>query len=160
MRSVSVWARVLGVVGTVVEGVELEPGGAVVVRVRPRRGERRRCGICGRRCRGYDGGEGRRRWRALDLGATLAYLRGGGAPRQVQGPRSGCSPRPLGPPRRRLHQELRGAGGVAGDPLFQERGGGADAGGLENGGPDHHPRGRRAGAAEGPAGRADADWHR
>ena len=83
MRSVSVWARVLGVAETVVEGVDMEPGGAVVVRVRPRRGERRRCGICGRRCRGYDAGEGRRRWRALDLGFTLTYL-------EAEAPRVSC----------------------------------------------------------------------
>ena len=83
MRSVSVWARVLGVAGTVIEGVDLEPGGAVVLRVRPRREERRRCGVCGRRCRGYDAGEGIRRWRALDLGSTLAYV-------EADAPRVNC----------------------------------------------------------------------
>jgi transposase len=41
---------------------------AVVVRVRPRLREASRCGVCGRRASGYDRGEGRRRWRALDLG--------------------------------------------------------------------------------------------
>jgi transposase len=30
--------------------------------------------VCGRRCPWEDSGEGRRRWRALDLGTTLAYL--------------------------------------------------------------------------------------
>lgn len=33
-----------------------------------------RCGVCGRRCPREDAGEGRRRWRALDLGTTFAYL--------------------------------------------------------------------------------------
>jgi transposase len=42
--------------------------------VRPRARERDRCGRGGRRSPGYDRGEGRRRWRALDLGTIRAYL--------------------------------------------------------------------------------------
>ncbi len=42
--------------------------------VRPRKGAKRRCGRCGKRCPGYDQGEGRRRWRALDLGTIRAFL--------------------------------------------------------------------------------------
>ena len=45
-----------------------------MVRVRPRRRDASRCGVCGRRAPGYDRGEGRRRWRALDLGATKAFV--------------------------------------------------------------------------------------
>ena len=74
MRSLSLWARLLGVERTIVEGVDLEASGALVVRVRPKRSERRRCGICHHRSRPYDAGDGRRRWRALDLGTTLTYL--------------------------------------------------------------------------------------
>ncbi|MBI2170377.1 MAG: ISL3 family transposase [Actinobacteria bacterium] len=75
MRKKTVWAKLLGVERTVIERVELdEAEGVVVARVRPRRAERSRCGKCGRRCRRYDQGEGWRRWRALDLGATPAYL--------------------------------------------------------------------------------------
>ena len=44
--------------------------------VRPKAKERDRCPHCRRRCAGYDWGEGRRRWRALDLGTTFAYLEG------------------------------------------------------------------------------------
>ena len=51
--------------------VELE---AVVVSVRPCSREKHRCGVCRRRCPREDSGEGRRRWRALDLGTTLAFL--------------------------------------------------------------------------------------
>src|SRR5213592_4546209 len=51
-----------------------EDAEAIVVAVRPRKGVRRRCGRCGRRCSGFDRGEGRRRWRALDLGVIRAYL--------------------------------------------------------------------------------------
>ncbi len=75
MRPTRVWARLLGVEGLVVEDVSLDDDDeAVVVSVRPRASARRRCGICGRRCPGYDAGEGRRRWRALDLGEVRAYI--------------------------------------------------------------------------------------
>ena len=52
----------------------MQDGGAVVVAVRPKARERDRCPHCRRRCPGYDWGQGRRRWRALDLGTTFAYL--------------------------------------------------------------------------------------
>jgi transposase len=58
----------------VFEGVMVEKDGSVVVAVRPRARDRSRCGICGRRSPGYDRGEGKRRWRALDLGATRAFV--------------------------------------------------------------------------------------
>jgi transposase len=75
VRSARLWARLLGVERAVVEGVEFgEDADALVVAVRPRKGAKRRCGVCGRRCVGYDQGEGRRRWRALDLGTIRAYL--------------------------------------------------------------------------------------
>lgn len=77
MRSARLWARLLGVERAVVEEVGFEEEAeALVVAVRPCRGERGRCGICRRRCPGYDGGEGRRRWRALDLGTTRCFLEG------------------------------------------------------------------------------------
>jgi transposase len=69
------WARLLGLVRAVVEGVEFdEAEGCVVVSVRPSKGAKRRCGKCGMRCPGYDQGEGRRRWRALDVGTIRAFL--------------------------------------------------------------------------------------
>jgi len=64
---------VLGVEDVVIEGADLE-GDDLVVSVRLRRRQRNRCGRCGQRCPGYDAGEDRRRWRALDLGTTRAYL--------------------------------------------------------------------------------------
>jgi transposase len=74
-----VWARLLGVQATIVEAVDVEEGvdgevAAVVVAVRLRRGDRGRCGICRRRCPGYDQGEGRRRWRHLDLGTVQSFI--------------------------------------------------------------------------------------
>jgi transposase len=67
----------------VVEDVWIDDDGAVIVAARPRARERGRCGICRRRCPGYDWGEGRRRWRALDLGTTKAFV-------EAEAPRVEC----------------------------------------------------------------------
>lgn len=84
MRGMRVWARLLGVERAIVEDVELdEATGSLVVTVRLRRRDRSRCGLCRRRCPGYDPGDGRRRWRALDLGTAKAYL-------EADGPRVRC----------------------------------------------------------------------
>jgi transposase len=71
---VRTWVRLLGLGKTVVEAVDVLADGTVVVSVRPRFSQRDRCPHCRRRCPGYDLGDGRRRWRALDLGTTLCYL--------------------------------------------------------------------------------------
>jgi transposase len=87
VRYARVWARLLGVERTVVEEIVFECGGGgeevLVCRVRPARGEQGRCGVCRRRCSRYDGGEGRRRWRALDLGTVMAVL-------EAEAPRVSC----------------------------------------------------------------------
>ncbi len=54
------------------EGETIET--SVVVSVRTHADERRRCGICRRRSPKFDNGEGRRRWRSLDLGTTACFL--------------------------------------------------------------------------------------
>ncbi len=79
MRQTRLWARLLGVGGLIVEDVDAEIAAtgevaALVVAVRVPRREAGRCGVCRRRCSGYDPGEGRRRWRALDLGTCPTYL--------------------------------------------------------------------------------------
>lgn len=75
MRDVSLWRCLLGVEQTVIERVEYdEDAQALVVHVRPASRQRGRCGKCRRRCAGYDAGPGRRRWRSLDLGTTVAML--------------------------------------------------------------------------------------
>jgi transposase len=74
VRGIRVWARLLGLSRAVVEDVWMTDDGEVVVVVRPRARERDRCPHCRRRCPGYDLGEGRRWWRALDLGTTFAYV--------------------------------------------------------------------------------------
>jgi transposase len=70
----SVWLRILGVVDSVLERLVEEPDGSVVAHVRPTRRQRQRCGICGRRSPRYDQGEGRRRWRGLDVGFTRFFV--------------------------------------------------------------------------------------
>jgi transposase len=84
VRSARVWKRLLGVEHTVVEQVLYdEDADAVVALVRPTRSRRRRCAVCQRRCAGYDQGEGRRRWRALDLGVVRVFL-------EAEAPRVRC----------------------------------------------------------------------
>jgi transposase len=64
-------------VRTVVEQVVFdEERETIVVSVRPTKGARDRCGRCGRRSPRYDRGEGRRRWRGLDVGELRCHLEG------------------------------------------------------------------------------------
>ncbi len=88
MRGIRVWARLLGVQGTIVEDVSVEEDGegemaSLVVAVRLRRGDVGRCGKCRRRSPGYDRGEGRRRWRHLDLGVVRSFI-------EAEAPRVRC----------------------------------------------------------------------
>jgi transposase len=84
VRKSRVWQRLLGLERAVVEEVEFDPvGGVLVVHARPAARGRRRCGVCGRRCPGYDRGQGRRRWRALDLGTIMAFV-------EAEAPRVRC----------------------------------------------------------------------
>ena len=84
MRNARLWRALLGVEKTVIEGLEYdEDEDVLVARVRPTASARGRCGVCRRRCPGYDGGQGRRRWRALDLGTVRAVL-------EAEAPRVAC----------------------------------------------------------------------
>ena len=74
MRGIRVWARLLGLRRAVIEDVWVGDEGEVVVAARPIWRERDRCVVCRRRSPGFDLGEGRRRWRALDLGTTFAFV--------------------------------------------------------------------------------------
>ena len=59
MRNCTVWAGVFGVErSTVIEGMEFDDDDE----------------LCQARCAGYDLGEGRRRWRAPDVGLYRAYF--------------------------------------------------------------------------------------
>ena len=75
MQNARLWRGLLGLENAVVEGVEFdEDGGVLVASVRPSKGKRNRCGQCPRRCPSYDAGSGRRRWRALDLGSVQVFV--------------------------------------------------------------------------------------
>ncbi len=84
MRDASLWRALLGVEKAVIEEIEFdEDGELLIAHVRPRSRARGRCGVCGRPCPGYDRGEGRRRWRALDLGTIQVML-------EAHAPRVSC----------------------------------------------------------------------
>ena len=84
MRNASLWRALLGVEKTVVEDVEYDEDAEIVIaHVRPRRGGCGRCGVCGQRAAWYDRGEGRRRWRTLDLGTIEVFL-------EADAPRVAC----------------------------------------------------------------------
>jgi transposase len=75
VRTASLWVTLLGVEKTVVEGVDLdEESGFLIASVRPLSKAQDRCGLCRRRCPKYDQGDGRRRWRALDVGTVMVLL--------------------------------------------------------------------------------------
>lgn len=69
---------IAGVNGVVVENVEIENpdiNPTLIISVRPTKRDSSRCPICGKKCSGYDQGNGRRRWRGLDIGSsTKVYL--------------------------------------------------------------------------------------
>jgi transposase len=84
VRITSVVKRLLGADNTVIEKVSFdEQAGMVVAHVRPDKRCGRRCGRCGARGSWYDRGEGRRRWRALDLGPAQAFV-------EADAPRVNC----------------------------------------------------------------------
>lgn len=86
MRSSRVWARLLGCENTVIEDVDWQEDGSgprLIVHVRPYERSGQRCGLCGKKRPRYDRGQGRRRWRALDLGSVRAYL-------EADAPRVSC----------------------------------------------------------------------
>ena len=47
---------------------------AIVIKARPTKIEQCRCGLCHRKGKYYDKGQGERRWRALDIGSQMAYI--------------------------------------------------------------------------------------
>ena len=84
MQNASIWRALLCVENTVVEDVEFDDQAQVlVVYVRPRRASRGRCGMCGSRSSRYDRGQGRRRWRGLDMGTIRVFL-------EADAPRVNC----------------------------------------------------------------------
>ena len=102
MRNASLWRALLGVEKTVIEDIEFDEEAEVVVaHVRPARASKGQCGSCGSRAAWYDRGEGRRRWRGLDLGTIEVFL-------EADAPRVNC---PIhGPTVRQVPWARHGAG--------------------------------------------------
>lgn len=69
----SLLKKLLGIPLAVVESARFEDG-ALVVSVRPRKTQLCRCPVCGAKCGAYDAPARPRRWRSLDMGATMVYL--------------------------------------------------------------------------------------
>ena len=102
MRNASLWRALLCVENTVVEDVEFDDQAQVlVVHVRPRRASRGRCGTCRSRACWYDRGQGRRRWRGLDMGTIQVFL-------EADAPRVNCPAH--GPTVRQVPWARHGAG--------------------------------------------------
>lgn len=78
-RHKSLLADLLDVKGAVVEACNCQTVRGVkriTIDVRPYKRLQHRCPHCGKLCSGYDAGRNRpRRWRALDFGSVLVYLR-------------------------------------------------------------------------------------
>ncbi len=102
MQNASLWRALLCVENTVVEDVEFDEQAQVLVaHVRPRRPSRGRCGSCESRASWYDRGQGRRRWRALDVGTIQVFL-------EADAPRVNCPAH--GPTVRQVPWARHGAG--------------------------------------------------
>jgi len=88
VRKSKLWRKLLGVEHLVFEDGDITAGAGgrevLVFAVRPDHNHRNRCSRCGRRGRRYDGGDGRRRWRALDAGTLACYL-------EAEAPRVSCA---------------------------------------------------------------------
>lgn len=102
----------LGLARAVVEDVWFEQQ-AVIVSVRPKARERDRCPHCGRRCPGYDRGQGAPALAGVGFRHDAAVLGGTGATGGVQAPRCGCRGGAVGQARLVVHGRLRRSARVA-----------------------------------------------
>ena len=160
VRGIRVWAGLLGLQRTVVEDVTAGNEGGVIVSVRPSWRERDRCGVCRRRCGRYDAGEGRRRWRALDLGTTFCFL-------EADAPRVSCHRHgvvvcavPWARHDSRFTRAFEDQVAWLAVQLFQDRGRRADARRVAIGRLDPRARQRRSPTPRRPARRPAADRDR
>lgn len=93
MRRSRIFAKVLGDHNMVIEDLAIETetsrrktpmtSEVLVLTVRPKASQMSRCSRCRKCCPGYDGGDGIRRWRTLDVGTMKTYL-------QATAPRVQC----------------------------------------------------------------------
>ena len=75
MKTKDIIQSLVGTRKIIVEDIAWESGGKdLVIKVHPTKGEQGRCGRCRQKSPAYDGGRGRRRWRAMDLGSNKVYV--------------------------------------------------------------------------------------
>ena len=76
MRLKALFEAIVSTGKIIVDNVEFDDeNDKIYVDAHPYKKERCRCGICHRKCKGYDQGEGIRLWRCNDIGATRTYVR-------------------------------------------------------------------------------------
>ncbi|TFB69774.1 ISL3 family transposase [Cryobacterium glaciale] len=84
MRTLRIWRTLLGVENTFVEDNDLDLENRILIAsVRPKAPRRNRCGSCQKRSPRYDLGDGRRRWRGLNVGSIQVHL-------EADAPRVSC----------------------------------------------------------------------
>ena len=84
MTTSSIAKKLIGVNRCTIENIDIEVEAGVeqlVIKARPYKCDRCRCGICGRKVPKYDKGKGIRRWRALDIGNSIPVYVESDAPR-------------------------------------------------------------------------------
>lgn len=84
MATSSIAKKLIGVNRCTIENIDIEVEAGVeqlVIKARPYKCDRCRCGICDRKAPKYDKGKGIRRWRALDIGNSIPVYVESDAPR-------------------------------------------------------------------------------
>lgn len=84
MTTSSIAKKLIGVNRCTIENIDIEVEAGVeqlVIKARPYKCDRCRCGICGRKVPKYDKGKSIRRWRALDIGNSIPVYVESDAPR-------------------------------------------------------------------------------
>ena len=75
MLNKTILKSLINVKHTAIDNMEILPDGSFVISVHPTKGERCRCGICGRRSPFYDNGRGSRLWRSCDWNTHKVFIR-------------------------------------------------------------------------------------
>lgn len=75
MRTKDLIQHLAGTKKIIVEGITLNAeANEIIIAARATKQEQHRCGVCHRKATGYDAGQGRRRWRCMDIGSAMVYI--------------------------------------------------------------------------------------
>lgn len=75
MLNKTILKRILNVKNTVIDDVNFEPDGSIIIDVHPTKGQQCRCSLCGRKSTRYDHGRGLKLWRTCDWNTHIVKLR-------------------------------------------------------------------------------------